>query len=497
MVASLQQTSPTMTQSLAQAPVPQEDIERKKAMDDAEKAFKGKLPDPLKVEKDQPNDNVKSNRCAPIVNKGVSFLFGQVVKIEVDKSDDDAPTQSKNKPTSANQQFTEGLWGDDDDRMTRLSKIAMNGGKCGQTFLKLIPAQGDMRYPRIVNLNPRICRIVSDPEDCDLHMAYVIEYPSANDWHKRQIIARIDPENDLSTAGPDDLEDTWTTTNYIRKGQTGIWLQVGIPEEWPYPFAPIFTCQNLPNPNDSWGIADLTEDLIQLNKVLNFILSCFARILKYHGHPKTIAKGTIAAQIEVAINDVICLQSPDADMKTLEMTNDLSSFLNFLADLRADMDEQSRVPAVALGRLAELPRGNISGIALQLLFQPLLEKTVQKQRLYGKLIREVTRAALVVSNKISVEQYEDYQVDIHWQDLLPNDDLNAAQVALILKQLGVSPETLLQRLGFDYDEEVAKNAEEDQRQLDMFAKGQGMPPPGMPMMQQSGQGQESPFIGRQ
>lgn len=60
-------------QTLATAPTPQEDLDRQRTMADAWKAYRGQLQDALKVEADQPNDNVKVNRCAPIVTKSASF----------------------------------------------------------------------------------------------------------------------------------------------------------------------------------------------------------------------------------------------------------------------------------------------------------------------------------------------------------------------------------------------------------------------------------------
>lgn len=487
MVASLQNYT-QQAQTLAQAPIPQADAQRKRQMEEAWKAYRGDLPKPLKVEKDQPDDNVLSNRCGPIVDKGVSFLFGQNMPIECSEQD-----------------YVDGTWGDDDEKMTLLSQLAINGGVCGQPFVKIIPPQGDMDYPRIVVLDPQLVRIVTAPDDCSCHLAYVIEYPGTGDLQKRQIIARVDPNNDLTNTGEDDLEDTWTVTNYARKGNVGAWYQVGTPEDWPYPFAPVLTCQNLPNPNEAWGRSDLTPDIIEMNKVLNFLQSNTSRIIKYHAHPKTWGKGFHASQMEIAVNEVIVLNSLDGTLQNLEMHSDLRSSLEFAAVVRTDMDEQSRVPAVALGRLEALPRGNLSGVALQLLFQPLLEKTVQKQRLYGRLIREISRAALVLGGKITVQQFEDYEINLHWQDLLPADDLAGAQVALIYKQIGVSDATIMQRLGFDPDEEMQNSAEEDAKKLDMFAKGQGLPPPGAPtapgmsqspaMLQAQQQGQGSPFIG--
>jgi hypothetical protein len=396
----------------------------------------------------------------------VSFLFGQVLKIEC--------TDETTEPDTQKQEFLDGLWGDDDERMTLLSQAAINGGVCGEVFVKLIPPQGEMKYPRVVVMDPQIVRIVTAPDDCSTILAYVIEYAvGIDDLQKRQVIARVDPDGLAGIAGEADLDDTWVIANYIRKGDIGQWMQVGEQEVWEYPFAPIFTCQNLPNPNESWGIPDLTPDLINQNKVLNFIQSNTSRIIKFHGHPKTYATGLSATQINIGVDDLICLPSPDSKLANLEMQGNLADQMAFASIIRTDMDEQSRVPAVSLGRLSDMPRGNISGVALQLLFQPLIEKTIQKRRLYGCLIREISRAALVIAGMISLEEHEDYPVDLHWESLLPTDDLAAAQTALLWKQLGVSKTTLLMNSGFDPEQEAEKVEAEDAQQL-----AQGIPPGG-------------------
>src|SRR6266699_5621631 len=434
--------------TLAQAPVPQDDLERKRQMQDAWKAYRGEFAPPLKVEPNQPDLNVITNRCGPVVDKGVSFLFGQVLKLQ-----------------ASDQEFLDELWGDDDDKMTLLTEMAMNGGVCRQNFVKLIPAEGDMAVPRIVVMDPQIIRMVTLPNDCEVHVAYIIEY-SEGDVQKRQIIARVDPNSDLTATGEDDLEDTWTITDYVRSVGYGSWQQVGEPEEWLYPFPPIFTNKNLPNPNDAWGISDLTADLIGMNKALNFTQTNTQVIIKFHAHPKTWGKGFKASQISVAVDDVLVIESMDGTLQNLEMHSDLASSRNFAADLRSDMDERSRVPGVALGRETTLPRGNISGVALELLFQPLIEKTILKQRLYGRLIREVTRAALVLAGRLSIAAYTTYKVKIEWQNLLPVDDLLAAQTAQIWSLIGVSDATLMARAGFDPDEEAKNKAKETQQQLE-------------------------------
>ena len=262
--APMQLTQQSMLQSLkaqtlAQAPAPQADLERQRKMREAWKAYHGEFQRPLKIRENQPDDNVISNRCEPIVNKGVSFLFGQVLKIEAPNGDENI------------QAFIDGLWGDDDDKMTLLSNAATNGGVCGQVFFKLIPAQGRMKYPRIVVMDPMLVRIVTAPDDVSLILAFIIEYPIANDLQMRQIIACIDPDGLSLLTGDYDRDDYWTITNYVRKGMAGDWSQVGDQVVWDYPFPPIFCCQNLPNPNEAWGTPDLTPDLINMKKVLNFV----------------------------------------------------------------------------------------------------------------------------------------------------------------------------------------------------------------------------------
>jgi len=457
--------------SLAQAPAPQADLDRKRLQKAAWKAYRGEFQPQLKVVSGQPDDNVLANFCGPIVDKGVSWLFGQEVKI--------AATDEAGKDDNDIQDFLDCLLGDADNKMSLLGDIGINGGVCGQAFVKLIPAQGNMKYPRVVVLDPMLVRIATLPDDCSLAIAYIIEYPAAGGaMQKRQIIALTDPNSDLDIMGNYDLADTWTITNYERKGQSqDNWTQVGEPQEWPYPFPPIFCCKNLPNPNESWGTPDLTPDLINQNKSLNFMLSNLSRIIKFHGHPKTWIKGVGAAQVNVDVDGVIYLQSDQAQLGTLTPMDNFAGILSFVTTLMSNIDQQSRIPAVALGRQETLPKlGNISGVALSLMFQPLIEKTMQKRCTYGCMIRQICRAALVLAGLIDVSDYEDYKIELHWPDLLPNDNLQAAQEAVIMQQLQVSMDTIYRSLGLDPADEMAKKQQEDAQQVTNFSRGQGLPP---------------------
>ncbi len=450
---------------------------RQQAMQDAWAAYRGEFQPPLKPEPNQPDDNVLVNRCAPIVDKGVSFLFGKSLKIELQNADGSADGLDDL------QAWLDAAWGDDDDRMTLLSKLALNGAVCGEGFVKIVPAnpKAGQTYPRLVVLDPQTVTAQTDPDDCDTVRQYVIEYDAfdyttAAPVSKRQVISRDDPDGLAALSGGMDSDDTWTITNYARSGVNGAWQQLGEPQTWPYPFPPIASCQNLPNANEFWGKPDLTPDIIGMNRVLNFIESNISRIIKKHAMPWPWASGTDSRALVIEPGRIIGLPHPEAKMGFLEInTGGLTASMQFASDLRSDMDEESRVPAVALGRLVDLPKGNISGVALQLLFQPLIEKTTQKQRLYGRLVRDVSKAMLVLGG-FAQDKIGALVIDLHWQNLLPVDDLAAAQTALALSQIGVSRPTLLQQLGYSPDAEAEKVAADAANTTVQYSRGQGLPP---------------------
>ncbi len=450
---------------------------RKQTMQEAWDAYRGVWQPPLKPEPNEPDDSVLVNRCAPIVDKGVSFLFGKIVAIDAANED------GSSDDLDALQAWLDDAWGDDDDKMTLLSKLALNGAVCGQAFIKIVPAnpRAGQKFPRLVVLDPQTVSVQTDPDDCDTVQSFCIEYDAFDYTNeapitRKQVIARSDPDGLAALNGGLDSDDTWTITNFARSGANGAWVQTGTAQTWPYPFPPIVSCQNLPNPNEFWGKPDLTPDIIEMNRVLNFIESNVSRIIKKHAHPWPWASGVDPRTLNIEPGRVIGLPLPESKMGFLEISAaGLASSMQFAGDLRSDMDEQSRVPAVALGRVADLPRGNVSGVALQMLFQPLIEKTVQKQRLYGRLMRDVSKAMLALGG-FSLETLAELDITLTWQNLLPVDDLAAAQTALALGQVGVSRATLLAQLGYDPDAEADKTANDETTQVTNFAQGKGLPP---------------------
>lgn len=402
-------------------------------------AYYGRLPRPLRVRPGQPDDNVVVNYARLIVDKGVAFLFGGDVRFELSETE-----------RTAAEEWLRACW-QQNRQATLLQKLALNGAVCGHAFLKIVPQPGAM--PRLVVLDPATVRVTWDMHDLERVVRYRIQYPAIDPATGRPVTVRQDIEN--AGAG-------WRIRDQLSRGDATQWQTVG-ETIWPYPWPPIVDCQNVPVPNEYWGLSDLEDDVIQLNQSINFVLSNIARIIRFHAHPKTWGRGFTASQLNIAVDETIVLPAPDAELRNLEMVSDLSSSIALYERLREALHEVSRVPEVATGKLDRA--GALSGVALAILYQPLIEKTESKRRTYGEMLVELNRRLLALGGF-----GDDLRTTIHWPELLPGEPLVERQVALIDQQLGVSRDTLLQRLGYEPDVEAEKAQLERDEQAEADAR---------------------------
>jgi hypothetical protein len=462
----------------------QAEIARRKHLEQAWKHYRGDIAGPFRAEPGQPNVNVLTNRMSSIVDTGVDFLCGRPVVLKVDE---------KTKQADKVQAVLDGCWGNPRRKATLLAKLAQNGGIFGHVFAKIIPpdpAKG-RPYCRVVPLDPSQCRVDTDPMDCDTVLCYTIEWNATDVYgqhlSRRQVIQRVDPDDDADEYDRgEDPDSTWQITNWQRgSSASASWVLVGEPEEWPHPWAPIVDWQNQPLANEHWGTEDIPPDVMHLNSVLNFVLSNVNSIGKSHGMPWLYSSGVGPTDvIKAEPGKLIQLHSPDAKISALEAHGDLAGLMAFAKDLRSSIDEQSRVPGVATGRIEELPRLT-SGVAIRLLYQPLLSKNLHKQNTYGEGYCTLSTRMLALCGFGDGTEQNGVAVDAHWQDPMPTDDLAMAQTAVIKRQLGFSQRTLIEELGGDFDVEQDKQDAIDAHKVVKFSRGQGMPPPmqqpGMPM----------------
>lgn len=426
--------------------------ERRKKIANAWECYQGKYPDSLKKTVSDPMaaDNIKVNFAAPLVDKGVSFLVGQALDFEIDGADE-----------SSQDLYLDAVW-EENKQDSLLHLMAMNGGATGDVFVRLMlpdTAKGK-KYARILNLDPACVTPIWNMDDYEDILGWVVQWNAVDPYTGKPVVRRsiYEPEG-----------GRWVITEQISRGDSTNWLPWGDPSYWPYPWSPILHCQNLPMPNEYYGISDIEQHVLSINYAVNFVLSNMARIIRTHAHPKTWGTGFTGKQVDMSVDSMLLLPK-DSKLENLEMQTDLGSTLELYKRLKELLHEVARVPEVATGRVDNI--GPLSGVALKILYQSLIEKNQTKQVFYGDLFRELNLRLLEIGKQGAAK------IIIHYPDPLPKDVKDEAEAALILEQVGVSKNTVLTELGYDPEAEAKKVEEETKaanalgaQMLDQFDKG--------------------------
>ena len=164
--------------------------------------------------------------------------------------------------------------------------------------------------------------------------------------------------------------------------------------DWPFPFSAVIDCQNLPNPNEYYGSPDLEEPGQYLRAInrLNFIVSDSTRRCDSRG-----ARGTAQGpqRTEVKTSRTRRRDHPERKQKPgwacCEMASDWPP-RRASTKVKEALHEIARIPEVSVGKVDNI--GTLSGVALEILYQPLLEVTYVKRMTYGPLLEEIKQAGV-------------------------------------------------------------------------------------------------------
>lgn len=376
----------------------------------------------LRVKPGDVDDNVATNYAATIVDKGVSFLFGEELGIEIGSEGDDS-----------GEAFLEEVW-PMDARSVDLVDLGTNGAIFGHAWLKIALDAG---RPEIYVLDSQNMSAEWDKKNYKRVNLYRNQYNTTDDAGQ-PIIWR---EDTIRNGNQWQIVESYSTPD-----KSG-WIEVSR-VNWPYEFAPVFECKNLPKPNEFYGRADLSRYVLALIFYLARVDSLINKIIRAHASPKPVARGLKPQDLKIGTEEILYLPSVEQKLELLEMSGDLRGAMDFRKQLREALSEVSHVPEVATGKLDSI--GQLSGLALKILYGPLLDQTVKKRRLYGKLVKDAVSALLQIGGKGGLP------ITLRWPNPMPSDENAALNNALIKKQIGVSSDTLLLELGYDPDQEKEK-----------------------------------------
>lgn len=372
-------------------------------------------PDTLRRRKGEIDDNVKINYARLIVDAGVANLFGSQLLINAPA--DSSPEVQQEIDTIIRDNGGGLLW----------QRMGVSGAIGGTAYYRILVREDESI--RFVIVDPSTVEIEWDDQDHEDVTGYIVTFipNSGLESVAHRHLIRKEEDGTWTITEQEAIEEGWRTIDE---------------EVWPWPFAPMGHAQNIPSPHETYGIADLEPDVLDLCDGINRVVSNINRIVRLYAHPRTWGK-MIGDALNMDANPgaVIRLEHPDAELHNLEMSSDLSSSIDLYRRLVQALHETTRIPEVATGKLDNA--GQLSSLALRILYAPLLQKTETKRRTYGQAIEQMFLRALYLRG------YEDVTVELVWPDLLPTDPEAMRRTALIDSQLGVSRATVLATLGYD------------------------------------------------
>lgn len=397
---------------------------------------------------DLDSPQVTFNYCRPFVNKFVSFEFGKGFSIEtpveieqdevtvndpklemelgdeLDGSDDKVVQREKTE-----NDFLNDVW-KDNKKDTLCIEIGQTKSITGEAWVKVqFEDPEDLNDPFEKYPNGRI-RLSVVPTQ--------FVFPRFNDHDKDKlehllIMYPIRAEKETGIL----FKRTSTTTVIYKEFWTNSEIVVyeGDKEvdrmENPYGFIPFVQIKNFPVAGRTRGVGDL-DDVIPLNVELNTKKSDISEVIDYHSAPITLVYGAKIGNLEKGANKVWGGLPKDAKVENLGLQGDLTASANYIAETKTAMCEIAGIPETVLGGASAI--SNTSGVALQYINLPLIERTRIKRNCSTAGLKTVNEYILFIAmyeglikkpEDISMKDFVSNEVTL--PDTLPKDELMELQ----------------------------------------------------------------------
>ena len=426
--------------------------------------YDGIMKKPLKIEQDDLDDNVLLTQVNQVTDRVVSFLLGKGIEFDVGADDE----QTKDDETVAQ------LWKANRGAMLH-QNLAMAGAFSGHVWLRLEPPTEPNALPHIIPLDPAHCSVFWQADDMSNVLWYRLQYKLGGEGKAAGEGAgkRIDYVRASAMPQADPEAMGWYEIVYLADKQRGYeWTPLDSPRLLSWQFSPIVEWQNMPRPHGYYGADDVSR-AVALNDSINFVASSYNRILKHHGHPKTIAIGVTPTDVVPSkIGGLWTINKPDAKVFNLEMQSDLSNAREFLAILLRELWHSTRMvdPQAIKDSV-----GSLTNFGLRVLYSDAVNMISTKRLLYEEGLVLATKRALEMAGQTPPEI-----ISIRWPEVLPID--TAEEVKGLIEEFNaglIDKQTYRERRGYDSElieqrmqEEKTEETNLGSQLLAAFSKGQ-------------------------
>lgn len=220
----------------------------------------------------------------------------------------------------------------------------------------------------------------------------------------------------------------------------------------PYGWIPYVLFPNVPKPHSLWGESDLA-DLLDVCRELNRRMTVLSKILQVSGNPIVVLENVTGSQGIRADEGAVWELPEDSKAYLLDMLSGGGVRLHI---------EYVELLYRALYDLAETPRSafgdsgrNLSGAALEVEIQPLVQKVQRKRRVWDSVYRR--RNAMVLD---LLERFGGYDFggvrrsEVVWGSILPRDHEALVRAEAQLVSSGIhSRRTAMAALGEEAPED--------------------------------------------
>lgn len=363
------------------------------------------------------------------------------------------------------------VWTQDNNKEQTLWQMGNQGGVGGDVFIKVAYEPGAPQYGleskvRILVLNASFCFPEWHPHDRDRLLRFKMKYRF---WG--------------TTA--EGTRQVFTYTEIITDDIIEEYINDELIDQRPNPLGviPIVHIANTPMSTSPWGVADI-QDIVPLNRLYNEMFTDVVDIINYHAAPVTVITGAKAQGMEKGPKKVWSGLPEKAQVFNLENGVNLSGPLEALENLKRSMHEITGVPEGALGQMQ--PISNTSGVALSIMYTPMMQRYNLKKLQYTVGIEKVNEYVLKTlaifepelfiydpeTEGIKQEDQPDaldiadpltFVSEVHWPPPLPVDALITLQEVQMEMALNLeSRKGALQKLGIEFPDEKLNEIRKEQ-----------------------------------
>lgn len=356
------------------------------------------------------------NYARAFIHKCTSYLFGAPYGISVPPSDQSAEAVQRAALAEAmlKQAYEDnGLWAADYD-------TAVDCAVLGDSAYK-VTWDPILASPVVISVDPQTLEVTR----------------STTDYRKALAVRQT------YTVPAEDAQARW---GYRSNGSSG---DVTVVEEWSGSGLTVYVndrpVQTMPNalreppfvifpnvrqPHSPWGESDLV-DILEPARELNARMSVLARILEVSGNPIAVLENVDAGE-DIRVGPGELWELPEKSRAyLLDMLSGggVQLHIEYVNLLYRTLHDLAETPRTAFGDSGRV----ISGAALEVELEPLIQKVNRKRAIWTSVIRKRNELMLRLWEINGFGAFAPYRTLVHWPSLLPQDrsQLVADEVALV------------------------------------------------------------------